>query len=78
VFNVWDVTRLKEAFEEATSLEQDGKLSLTEEEWDAPRKKREPENHSGGGVGKGRGCDRGHGRDSSSSGGSSNKSTVGV
>jgi hypothetical protein len=50
--SVADLTgRLKEAeeaFEEAlTSLQQDGKLYLTEEEWDARRKKREAENHSG-------------------------------
>jgi hypothetical protein len=50
--SVADLTgRLKEAeeaFEEAlTSLQQDGKLYLTEEEWDAWRKKSEAENHSG-------------------------------
>jgi hypothetical protein len=51
----------EEAFEEApTSLQQDGKLYVIEEEWDARRKKREAENHSdsgarGGGTGKGRG-----------------------
>jgi hypothetical protein len=55
----------KEAFKEAlTSLQQEGKLYLTEEEWDVRRKKREAENHSdsgarGGGIGKGHGRDRG-------------------
>jgi hypothetical protein len=46
--SIADLTRrLKEAFEEKlTSLQQDGKLYLTEEEWDARRKKREAENHS--------------------------------
>jgi hypothetical protein len=63
--SVADLTeRLKEAekaFKEASmSLQQDGKLYLTEEEWDVRRKKHEAENHSGcgargGGVGKGRG-----------------------
>jgi hypothetical protein len=40
--SIADLTRrLKEAFEEKlTSLQQDGKLYLTEEEWDARRKKR--------------------------------------
>jgi hypothetical protein len=78
--SVADLTgRLKEAFEEApTSVQQDGKLYLTEEEWDAWRKKREADNHSisgtrGGGVGKGHGCDWGHGPSDSSSSGSSNK-----
>jgi hypothetical protein len=72
---------LKEAFEEApTSLQEDGKLYLTEEEWDARRKMREVENHSdngarGGGTGKGRVCSRGHGRGGSSSSGSSSKPT---
>jgi hypothetical protein len=71
----------KEAFEEApTSLHQDGKLYLTEEEWDVRRKKCEAENHSssnarGGGSGKGRGRGRGRGRSSSSSSGSSSKPT---
>jgi hypothetical protein len=52
--------RLKEAFEEApTLLQQDGKLYLTEEEWDARRKKREAENYSGSGA---RGGGKGHGR----------------
>jgi hypothetical protein len=60
---VADLTgQLKEAeelFEEVpTSLQQDKKLYLTEEEWDAWRKKHEVENHSdssarGGGAGKG-------------------------
>jgi uncharacterized membrane protein YgcG len=69
------IGRLKEAFEEApTSLQQDGMLCLTDEEWDAQRKKREAENHSGsgargGGTGKGCGHDRGHGRGGSSSSG---------
>jgi hypothetical protein len=45
-------------------LQQDRKLYLTEEEWDARRKKCEVENHSGsgargGGTGKGRGRGRG-------------------
>jgi hypothetical protein len=63
----------KEAFEEAmASLQHDGKLYLTEEEWDARRKKRKVENHSGsgargGGAGKSRGCGQGHGRSGSSS-----------
>jgi hypothetical protein len=63
--SVTDLTeRLKEAkkaFKEvAMSLQQDGKLYLTEQEWDEWRKKREAENHSssgarGGGACKGRG-----------------------
>jgi hypothetical protein len=70
--------RLKEAekaFKEApTSLQQDEKLYVTEEEWDARRKKRKAGNHSrsgarGGGVGEGCGCG------SSSSSGSSSKPT---
>jgi hypothetical protein len=80
--SVADLTgRLKEAFEEApTSLQQDRKLYLTEEEWDARRKKHEVENHSGsgargGGAGKGRGHGWGHGRGGSSSSGSSSKPT---
>ena len=83
--SVADLTgRLKEAeeaFEEApTSLQQDGKLYLIEEEWDARRRKREMENHSGGGArgggaGKGGRRGRGRGRGGSSSGGSSNKPT---
>jgi hypothetical protein len=53
--SVADLTRrlkeAEEAFEEVpTSLQQDGKLYLTEEEWDAWRKKRETENHSDNGV----------------------------
>jgi hypothetical protein len=53
-------------------------LYLTEEEWDAWRKKRETENHSGssargGGASKSRGRGRGHGRGGSSSSGSSSK-----
>jgi hypothetical protein len=85
IMSVADLTeQLKEAeevFEEApTSLQQDGKLYLTEEEWDAWRKKRETENHSGssargGGTGKGRGCSRGRSRGGSSSSGSSSKPT---
>jgi hypothetical protein len=63
--SVADLTgQLKEAFKEA---QQDGKLYLTEE-WDAWRKKREVENHSGGGAGKGRGRDLSHGCGGSSSG----------
>jgi hypothetical protein len=70
----------EEAFEEALgSLQQDGKLYLTEE-LDAWRKKREAENHSdsdvrGGGASKGHG--RGRGRDcgGSSSSGSLSKPT---
>jgi hypothetical protein len=80
--SVADLTgRLKEVFEEAsTLLQQDRKLYLTEEEWDARRKKCEVENHSGsgargGGTGKGRGRDRGRGRGGSSSSGLSNKPT---
>ena len=67
--SVADLTgRLKEAeeaFEEApASLQHEGKLYLTEEEWDARRKKRETENHSGGGAsgGRGRAGRRGGGR----------------
>jgi hypothetical protein len=72
---------VEEAFEEApTSLQQDGKLYLIEEEWDARRKKREPENHSasgarGGGASKGYGHGWGHSHDGSSSSGSSSKPT---
>jgi hypothetical protein len=71
--SVVDLTgRLKEAeeaLEEASmSLQQDGKLYLTEE-WDARRKKRKTENHYDGGAGKSRG------RDGSSSGRSLNKPT---
>jgi hypothetical protein len=71
----------EEAFEEvSTSLQQDGKMYLTEEEWDARRKKREADKHSdsgarGCGTGKGRGHGRGHGRGGSSSSGSSSKPT---
>jgi hypothetical protein len=61
---------VEEAFKEVpTSFQRDGKLYLTEKEWDAPRKKREAENHSDGSTGKGHGCD------GSSSGGSSNSPT---
>ena len=64
------VGRLKaveETFEESTgSQHHDGKLYLTEEEWDARRKKREKENHSGGcksgGSGHREGGQRGRGR----------------
>jgi hypothetical protein len=85
IMSIVDLTgRLKEveeAFEKVpTSLQQDGKLYLTKEEWDTWRKKREAENHSdsgarGGGAGKGRGRGRGHGRGGSSSSGSSSKPT---
>jgi hypothetical protein len=81
--SVADLTeRLKEvegAFEEEpTSLQQGGKLYLTEEEWDARRKKRDAKNHfgsgaRGGGTGKGRGRGRGHSRGGSSSRGSLSK-----
>jgi hypothetical protein len=73
--------RLKEVFEEApTSLHQDGKLYLTEKEWDVRRKKCEAGNHSGSGArggnaGKGRGRGQGHGRYGSSSSGLSSKHT---
>jgi hypothetical protein len=55
-------------------------LYLTEEEWDARRKKREVENHSGSGArgsgaGKGRGHGRGRGHGGSSSSGSLSKPT---
>jgi hypothetical protein len=69
----------EEAFEEAsTSLQQDGKLYLTEEEWDVWRKKHEAENHSssgarGGGASKGHGCGPGHGCNGFSSSGSLSK-----
>jgi hypothetical protein len=63
------VGRLKAAedsFEEApTSLQHDGRLYLTKEEWDARRKKREAENRfsAGSSVGSGSGSTRrGHGR----------------
>jgi hypothetical protein len=70
----WRLKEKEEAFEEApTSLQQDEKLYLTEEEWNARRKKREVENHSGSGAGKGRGHGRGRGGPSSS--GSSSKPT---
>jgi hypothetical protein len=50
---------VEEAFKEAlTSLQQDGKLYLIEEEWDVRRNKRKAENYSNGGVGKGGGRDR--------------------
>jgi hypothetical protein len=70
--SVADLTRrlkdVEEAFKELpTSLQQDGKLYLTEEEWDTRKKKREVENHSGSGVrGGGAGKGRGHGGSSSS------------
>jgi hypothetical protein len=72
---------VEEAFKEAlTSLQQDRKLYLTEEEWDAWRKKHQEENHSDfgarcSGTGKGCGHGRGHGRGGSSSSGSSTKPT---
>jgi hypothetical protein len=78
----WRLKEVDEAFEEAsTSLKQDGKLYLTEEEWGARRKKREAENQSdngakGGGAAKGRGRGWGRGRGGSSSSGSSSKSTT--
>jgi hypothetical protein len=82
IMSVTDLTwRLKEAFEEAlTSLQQDEKMYLTEEEWDTRRKKCEVENHSdssirGGGAGKGCGCSRGRSRGGSSSSGSLSKPT---
>jgi hypothetical protein len=85
MMSVADLTRwlkeVKEVFKEAsTSLQQDGKLYLIEEEWDIRRKKREVENHSGsctrgGGIGKGCGHGRGRGRCDSSSSGSSSKPT---
>jgi hypothetical protein len=81
--SVADLTRrlkeVEEAFEEAlTLLQQDGKLYLIEEEWDAWRKKCEAENHSGSGArggGAGKGCGRGRGRGGSSSSGSLSKPT---
>jgi hypothetical protein len=48
---------LKEA---PMSLQQDDKLYLTKEEWDAWRKKRKVENHSGN-VTRGDDAGRGHG-----------------
>jgi hypothetical protein len=61
-------------------LQQDGKLYLIEDNWDARGKKREADNHSGsgargGGAGRGRGRGWGHGHDRSSSSGSLSKST---
>jgi hypothetical protein len=68
------IGRLKEkgeALKEAsTSLQQEGKLYLTEEEWDTCKKKREAENHSDSGA-RGNGAGKGHGHNSSSSDGSS-------
>jgi hypothetical protein len=68
------IGRLKEngeALKEAsTSLQQEGKLYLTEEEWDACKKKREAENHSDSGA-RGNDAGKGHGHNSSSSDGSS-------
>ncbi|CAA7408159.1 unnamed protein product [Spirodela intermedia] len=78
---VADLTgRLKageDAFEELPSaMHHDGKLHLTEEEWDARRRKRDNEKTGGGGsssvthrVRHGRGCGRGHGSDKGSSSG---------
>jgi hypothetical protein len=77
----WLKEEAEEAFEEApTSLQQDGKVYLTEEEWDARRKKREAENHSGssargGGAGKGHGRGRGHDHGGFSLSGPSSKPT---
>jgi hypothetical protein len=71
----------EEAFEQAPlSVQQNGKLYLTEEEWDAQTKRREAENHSGSGArgsgtSKVHGRDRGRGRCGSSSSGSSSKPT---
>jgi hypothetical protein len=48
-------------------LQQDGKLYLTEEEWDMWRKKHEVVNHSSGDTGKGHGRGRGRGCSGSSS-----------
>jgi hypothetical protein len=45
-------------------------LYLTEEEWDARKKKRETENHSDSGA-RGNDAGKGHGHNSSSSDGSS-------
>jgi hypothetical protein len=65
---------VEEAFEEAsTSLQQDGKLYLTKEEWNAWTKKHEGQNHSAGGAGKGSRSGHDCGWGSSSSGGSLNK-----
>lgn len=72
--------RLQEAEEELqeppTTLQHEGKLYLTEEEWDAKRKKREAEFHTGGAGRRGGGGrfgggrqGRGRGRAGSSSGG---------
>jgi hypothetical protein len=72
---------VEEVFKEASmSLQQHGKLYLTEEEWEARRKKHKAENHSGigargNGAGKGRGHGRGHRCGSSSSSGSSSMPT---
>jgi hypothetical protein len=65
IISVTDLTgqlkQVEEAFKEApTSLQQDRKLYLIEEEWDVWRNKRKAENYSDGGVGKGGGCDRLH------------------
>jgi Glu-tRNA(Gln) amidotransferase subunit E-like FAD-binding protein len=58
----WRFKEAEEAFEEAlTSLQQDGKLYLIEEEWDTQRKKRETEIHSGSGA-RGGGTGRGYWR----------------
>ncbi|CAA7391866.1 unnamed protein product [Spirodela intermedia] len=79
---VVDLTgRLKaaeDAFEEPPSaMQHDGKLYLTEEEWDARRRKRDAEKTGGGGSssvtprgrhGRGRGRDRGSDKGSSSGG----------
>ncbi|CAA6674891.1 unnamed protein product [Spirodela intermedia] len=67
----------EDAFEEPTSaMHHDGKLHLTEEEWDARRRKRDNEKTGGGGsssvthrVKHGRGRGRGRGSDKGSSSG---------
>jgi hypothetical protein len=75
------LNEVEEGLKEAPmSLQQDGKMYLTEEEWDAWWKKHDAENHSSGGArggGASKGGRRGHsrGRDDSPLGGSSNKPT---
>jgi hypothetical protein len=81
---IWRLKETEEEFEEASMpLQQDQKLYLTEEDWDARRRKHEMENHSSGGtgggdVGKDRGRSRGRGCSGSSFGGLSNKLTSDV
>jgi hypothetical protein len=66
---------MKEALEEVlTSLQQDGRLYLIEEEWDVWRKKSKMENHFGSGP-RGSGAGKGRGCGGSSSSGSLNKCT---